>query len=90
MPLVIETINFRIDSLALNRHLNSAHSVSDIKLFWIQAEKILEANRAHTLQNIVNSNLNKPCYIYINMVKNSLFRDVNMENFATRFKEFYL
>ena len=32
-PLVTETINFTIDSLASqNRYLNGAHSISDIKL----------------------------------------------------------
>ena len=35
--IVIETINFTIESLAFqNRHLNSTHSISDIKLPWSQ------------------------------------------------------
>ena len=34
-PLVIETINFTTESLGFqNRHLNGAHSFSDIKPPW--------------------------------------------------------
>ena len=35
-PLVVETINFTIESLAFqDRHLNGALSISDIKRSWL-------------------------------------------------------
>ena len=68
----METINFRIEWLALqNGYLNGAHSISDIKFSSFQPENVLEADRTHTLrtiQNIVNLNLDKSCYIFKDMV----------------------
>ena len=40
-PLVIEIINFKIESLAFqNRQLNRAHSISDIKRPWLNMNSL--------------------------------------------------
>ena len=41
-PLAIETINFTTESLAFqDRHLNGAHSISDLKLPWYTPENMV-------------------------------------------------
>ena len=41
IPLVIETINFTTESLTIqNRHLNGAHSISDIKIPWFDTPQL--------------------------------------------------
>ena len=47
--LVIGTINFTIESLAIkNRRLDGVHSISDIKLLWYDGSKSCSVSEAQS------------------------------------------